>query len=83
MDMSPCREVHDGISSPAGRPYGLLHLLGDTAGDGRVSDVGIDFTEKVTPDDHRLHLWVIDVRWDDGTSLGDLIADEFGGHYLG
>ena len=72
VDVTPSGEVHHGVSAPAGSPYALLHLLGDTAGDGGVADVGIDLTEEVTPDDHRLELRVIDVGRDDGAPSGDL-----------
>ena len=83
VDVTPSGEIHHGVGAPAGSPYGLLHLLGDAAGDGRVADIGIDFTEKVAPDDHRLELRVIDVGRDDGAPSGDLFADKFWGHVWG
>ena len=83
VDVTPSGEIHHGVGTPAGSPNGLLYLLGDAAGDGRVADVGIDLTEEVAPDDHGLELGVIDVGWDDGTPSGDLFADKFWGHVGG
>ena len=83
VDVTPSGEVHHGVSTPAGSPYGLLHLLGDAAGYGRVADIGIDLTEEVAPDDHGFELGVVDVGWDDGAPSGDLFTDKFWGHVWG
>ena len=82
VDMAACGEVHDGVGAPAGRPDGLLYLLGDAAGDGGVADVGIDLTEEVAADDHGLALGVVDVRWEDGAAAGQLLSDELCRHQL-
>jgi hypothetical protein len=83
VDVTPSGEIHHGVGTPAGSPYGLLHLLSDATGDGRVADIGIDLAEEVAPDDHGFELGVVDVGWDDGAPSGDLFTDKFWGHVWG
>jgi hypothetical protein len=55
----------------------LLHFFFDGRGDGRVADVGIDFDQEVTADDHRLRLGVVDVRGDYRPAPGYLLPYVF------
>ncbi len=77
VDVAPGGEVHHRVGAPADRPHHLFHFLLDRRRDGGVADIGIDFGEEVPPDDHRLELGVIDVRWDDGAAARHFRAHEF------
>ena len=83
MDVVPRGKIHNVIRPPAGRPDHLLHFLLNRGSHSGVADVGIDLYQKVSPDDHGLTLWVIDVSWDNGSAAGDFGADEFRGNQFG
>jgi hypothetical protein len=55
----------------------LLDFFLDRRRHGTVADVGVDFHQKITTDDHRFGLRVIDVRRDDRAAASDFIAHEF------
>ena len=54
-------EVHHRVCPPAAGPHRFLHLLMDGGGDGRIADIGVDLGEETLANDHRLHLWVVDI----------------------
>ncbi len=72
------RQIHDRIGAPERRPAQLVHFFFNRGGHGGVADVGVDFHQEVSADDHRFELQVIDVRGDDGAAARDLIPDEPG-----
>ncbi len=76
MNVFACREIHHGIGAPASRPDHLLDFFFDGGGDGRIANVGIDFHQEVSADDHRLAFRVVDVRGNDRPPACDLIAHE-------
>ena len=83
VDIFPGGEIHHRVGSPLGGPAHLLDFLIDGRGDGGVSDVGIDFDEKISPDNHGLDLGVVDVCRYDGPTAGNLGAHEFRRDELG
>src|SRR5438270_859179 len=76
VDVAPGRQVHDRVGAPARCPHHLLDLLGDTRGDDRIADVGVDLHQEIAADDHRLGFRLVDVVRDDRAAAGDLVADE-------
>ena len=46
---------------------------------GGVANIGVDLHQEVRTDDHRLGLGMVDIGRNDGTALGDLLADKLGG----
>ena len=82
VDVLAGGEVHDGVRTPFGGPAHLFDFFLNAGGDGAVADVGVDFDEEVSANDHRLALGVIDVERDDGATGGDFGADELGGDFV-
>ena len=72
------REVHQCVSSPFAAPYRLFYFFIYRRSGGRVSDVSVDFYQKVAADNHRFAFGMIDVGREDSTSGSDFIADKFG-----
>src|SRR5690606_10889209 len=64
-------------------PLHLLDLFVYGRGDGRVSDVGVDFYEKIPPDNHGLTLGMVHVGGDDGATASDFVPDKFRGDEVG
>jgi len=54
VDVLSGREIHNGVTAPFGGPAHFFDFFVDGRGDGGVADVGVDFDEEVTPDDHGL-----------------------------
>ena len=79
MDVLARGEIHHRVGSPLGGPAHLLDLFLDAGGHGAVADVGVNLHQKISTNNHRLVLRVIDVRWDNGPSGGDFATDEFSG----
>lgn len=69
-------KVHQRVASPFATPYAFFHFLVDAGSGGRVADVGIDFHQEVSPDNHRLRLRMIDVGGQHGASGRYLVAHE-------
>src|SRR5438067_3556172 len=82
VDVAPGRQVHDRVGAPARCPHHLLDLLGDTRGDDRIADIGVDLHQEIAADDHRLGFRMVDVVRDDRAAAGDLVADEFRRHLI-
>ena len=78
VDVGSGRKVHQGVASPFATPYCLFHLFVNARCGGRITDVGIDLDQKITSDNHRFTLRVIDVGGKNGPSFGDFLADKFG-----
>ena len=79
VDVLARRKIHHRVGSPLGGPAHLLDLFLDAGGHGAVADVGVNLHQKISTNNHRLVLRVIDVRWDNGPSGGDFATDEFSG----
>jgi len=79
VDVFAGGEIHDGVAAPLGGPAHFFDFFLDGGGDGAVANVGIDFHQEISPDDHGLQLGVIDIGRNDGAACGDLTADEFRG----
>src|SRR5207245_3494956 len=52
-------------------------------GNGGIANVGIDFHQEVSADDHRLALRMVHVRWNDRPPAGDFVAHELGSYEFG
>ena len=65
--------------TPFAAPDRFLDLFTDARREGGVSDVRVDLHQETFTNDHRLGFRVIDVCRNDGSSGGDLLADEVGG----
>ena len=76
MDILAGGKVHDGVGSPPDRPDHLFDLFFDRGGYGGVADIGIDFHQEVSADDHRLTLRVVDVQRDNCATSRHLVPDE-------
>ena len=77
VDVLAGREVHHRICTPAHGPDHLFDFLFNRRSDRRVSDVGVDFREEVTSDNHRFAFRVVHVGRDDGAAFGEFLAHEF------
>ena len=71
-------EIHYGVAPPADRPGHLLDLFANGGSKRGISDVGVDFHQEVSADDHRLRLRVVDVGRDDRPATRHLGTYEFG-----
>ena len=78
MDVFPGGEIHHGVSAPFGGPAHFFDFFIDGGCDCAVADIGVDFHEKIAPDDHGLELRVIDVAGNDSASAGNLGTNKFG-----
>ena len=78
VDVLARAEIHHRVGAPANGPHHFLHFFFDGAGNGRVTDIGINLHQEIAANNHGLDFGVIDVHGDDGTALGHFIADEFG-----
>ncbi len=67
-------EIHHRVCAPFRGPTHFFHFLFDARGDGAVADVGINFNEEVTANDHRLEFGVIDISGNDGVPCRDFVA---------
>ena len=77
VDVFAGGQIHHGVH-PLGGPAHFFDFLLDARCDGGVADVGVDFDEEITSDDHRLDFRMIDVGRDDGgLAAGDLVPDKF------
>ena len=83
MDVFSGGKIHDIVGTPLGCPSHFLDLLFNARRDGGVADVCVDLHEEIAADDHRLGFRVVDVRGDNGTAAGDLIADELRSYLVG
>src|SRR5439155_24080179 len=76
MDVLAGGKVHDGVCSPPDCPDHLLDLFFDRGGHDGVPDIGIDFHQEVSANDHRLTLRVVDVQRNNCATSRHLVADE-------
>ena len=76
MDILACRQIHYSVCTPESSPSKLLYLFLNRRCDSRVSDICVDFDLEVSANNHRLDLRMVNVRWDDCTAPGYLIANE-------
>ena len=76
MDIVASGEVHESVATPFAAPYSLIYFFVDAGRSGRVTDVGIDFYEEVSSDNHRFALRVIDISREDSSSACYLASDE-------
>ena len=76
VDVLAGGKIHHVVGAPFGGPAHFLDLFLDRRGDGGVADVGVDFDEEITADDHRFAFRVVDVEWNDRATCGYLAADE-------
>ena len=79
----PVDKIHHRVRPPLDGPAHLLDFLLDARGDGGIADVGVDFDQKIAPDDHRLQFGMIDVAGNDRRPARDFIADKFRGDLAG
>ena len=79
MDVFSCGKIHDVVCPPLGGPLHFFHLFIDGGCYGRVADVGIDFHEEITADNHWLVFGVIDIGRNDGATTGYFRANVFRG----
>src|SRR5262249_17082571 len=77
MDVFAGRKIHHRVGAPFRSPTHFLHFFFDARSNGAIADIGIDFDEEITADDHRLALGVIDIGGNNGAAAGHLLADEF------
>ena len=82
VDVFAGGQIHHGVRTPLGGPAHFFDFLLDARCDGGVADVGVDFDEEITSDDHRLDFRMIDVGRDDGPAAGDLVPDKFRSNLL-
>ena len=83
VDIFPGAEIHHGVGAPFGRPAHFFHFFVDGGSDRTIADIGVNFDEKISADDHRFEFGVIDICGDDGASAGDFVADKFWGDVFG
>ena len=69
-------EIHYRVRAPLRGPTHFFHFFFDARGDGAVADVGINFNEEVSANDHWLEFGVIDICGNDGASCRDFFAHE-------
>ncbi len=81
--MFTSRQIHDGITTPTGTPHHLFNFFFNRGSGSRVTDIGVDFHQKVTTDNHRLSFRVIDIGWNNRTTFGDFFTNKFRGDVIG
>ena len=79
VDIVACGQIHQRVTSPLAAPHGLVNFFLNARRHGGVANIGVDLNQEVRTDDHRLGLGMVDIGWNDGTALGDLLADKLGG----
>ena len=82
MNIGAGAEIHDRISTPAARPDSLFNLFINGRAKRRVADIGVYLDAEVAADNHWFQLRMVDVGWNDGTSLGNLFPDKFRCYWL-
>ncbi len=78
VDMRARGEVHERVAAPTATPNRLFNLFVYGRRRGRVADVGVDFSQEMTADNHRFALHMVDVGRNDGAARGDFRPHEFG-----
>ncbi len=76
VNVAPGRKVHHGVSAVMNRGVQLAQFLLDIAGDGRVTDVGVDLALRLDADAHGLDFRMIHVGRDDHASGGNFVAHQ-------
>ena len=59
VDIVACRKVHKCVATPITAPHGLAYFLFDSGRKGGVTDIGIEFYQKITADNHRFCFRVV------------------------
>ena len=77
VDIVTSGKIHHGVRAPLGSPAQFGHFFLDGGGNRGVANIGVDFGEKFSPNDHGLRLGVVDIIRDNGAAASYLSANEF------
>ena len=70
-------QIHYRISAPADGPGHFFDFFLNARTQRGITDIRIDFNQKIAPDDHRLGFRMVDVGGNDGAAPGHFVAHEF------